>query len=267
MKMFRPGQFAAGGSIIHRIDPRVKVASTVALSLLTFQAGWMDACLISLLLLTVMRASRLEFARMLRALRPLALFAVLFFLLHLFFTDGTALLSLPSLHIRITREGLFRGSMVAWQFAALVLSGAILSMTTTPSELIGGLEKLLSPLKYLGLPTQEIAVMAAMALRFMPTLMDEFDRIRMAQAARGADLRQGGPLRRAKIAMSMSVPLMISAFRRADELADAMEARGYHRGPRTALRELRLDGRDLAAMGFMLIFMAVLAVSRAYMSP
>ena len=261
------GQSIAGESVVDRMDPRVKIASTVALGLFTFQAGGVDACLISLLLFAVMRAARLEFARLLRAVRPLAWFAGLFFLLHLFFTDGTALWSLPPLHIRITREGLFQGAMVVWQFAALVLCGAILSMTTRPSELIGGLEKLLTPFKYLGLPTREIAMMTAMALRFVPTMRDEFNRIRTAQAARGADLEAGGLLRRAKIAVSMSVPLLISAFRRADELAEAMEARGYHRGPRSALRELRLDGRDFAAMGFMMIFMAVLAISRVHMKP
>ena len=266
-KMPGPGQWIAGESIVQRMDPRVKIASTVALSLFTFRAGWADACLISLLLLAVMRAARLEFARMLLVVRPLAWFAGLFFLLHLFFTDGTALWSLPALHIRITREGLFQGALVAWQFAALVLCGAVLSMTTTPSDLIGGLEKLLSPLKHLKVPTQELAVMAAMALRFVPAMRDEFDRIQTAQAARGADLEGGGLWGRAKAALSVAIPLMISAFRRADELAEAMEARGYHRGPRTALRELRLDGKDFAAMGFMMIFMAVLAISRVHMKP
>jgi energy-coupling factor transporter transmembrane protein EcfT len=265
--MFSPGQFISADSAIGRVDPRVKIASTVALSLFVFRASWVEVCLISLFLLAIVPATRLKFSRMLAAIRPLILFAGLFFLLHLFFTGGTALLTLPLLDIQITREGLDRGAMVAWQFVALVWSGAVLTMTTTPSELIGGLEKLLSPLKYIGLPTQEIAVMVAMALRFLPTMRDEFDRIRMAQAARGADLREGSLLRRAKTAASMALPLMISAFRRADELADAMEARGYHRGPRTALRELRLYGRDFAAVGCMLIFMAVLAIFRVYANP
>jgi len=264
--MVNLGHFVDNGSMLGRLDPRIKIASTVALSILIFRASWMEVYLISLFLLIIIRTARLQFGPMLHAIRPLFLFAVLFFLLHLFFTDGTAPLTLPFLPIRISQEGLYRGAMVAWQFIALVLCGVILTMTTPPSELVSGLEKLLYPLKYLGVPVQEIAVMVSMALRFVPTMLEEFDRIRMAQMARGADFHRSGMLHRAKITAFVAIPLMISAFRRADELAEAMESRGYHRGPRTALRELRIDGRDFAAMGWMLIFIAVLAISRVYVS-
>ena len=266
MNMVNLGQFIASDSMICRVDPRIKTVSTVALSILTFTANWLEVYLISLFLMIVMRMVHLKFRQMLSAIKPLVLFAALFFLLHLFFTDGTRLLSVPLLHIQITQEGLYRGAFVAWQFIALVLSGAILTMTTPPSGLISGLEKLLYPLKYLGLPTQDIAVMVSMALRFVPTLLEEFDRIRMAQSARGADLHTGKLTQRAKTTALMAIPLMMSAFRRADELAETMEARGYHRGPRTALRELRIDGQDFAALAWMLIFIALLAISRVYVN-
>jgi energy-coupling factor transporter transmembrane protein EcfT len=262
--MIHFGQYIAGDSFTHRLDPRVKMISAIILSILIFRATWFDVYLISLFFLMVMGLSRLKAAPILNAIKPLTFFAGLLFLLHLFFTDGTALLALPSLHLKITYEGLFRGAFVAWQFFALVLSGAILTMTTPPSEMISGLEKLLRPFKYMGVPTQDIAVMVSMALRFVPTLLEEFDRIRMAQMARGADVRTGPLTQRVKTAASMTLPLMMSALRRADELAEAMEARGYHRGPRTTLRVLRISGPNYAALSGLAIFIALLAIARVY---
>jgi energy-coupling factor transporter transmembrane protein EcfT len=264
--MIHFGQYIAGDSFTHRLDPRVKMISAIILSILIFRATWFDVYIISLFFLMVMGLSRLKAVPILNAIKPLTFFAGLLFLLHLFFTDGTALLTLPSLHLKITYEGLFRGAFVAWQFFALVLSGAILTMTTPPSEMISGLEKLLYPFKYLGMPTQDIAVMVSMALRFVPTLLEEFDRIRMAQMARGADVRTGPLLQRVKTASSMTLPLMMSALRRADDLAEAMEARGYHSGPRTTLRALRVSGPDYAALSLLAIFIALLAISRIYVS-
>jgi energy-coupling factor transporter transmembrane protein EcfT len=130
--------------------------------------------------------------------------------------------------------------------------------------MISGLEKLLRPFKYIGIPTQDIAVMVSMALRFVPTLLEEFDRIRLAQTARGADVKTGTPAQRVKAAASMTLPLMMSAMRRADELADAMEARGYHSGPRTTLRVLRVSGLDYAALSGLALFIALLAIAGVY---
>jgi energy-coupling factor transporter transmembrane protein EcfT len=264
--MIHFGQYIAGDSFTHRLDPRVKMISAIILSILIFRANWFDVYLISLFFVTMIALSRLRARSILLAIKPLAFFAGLLFLLHLFFTDGTALLELPRLHLKMTYEGLFLGAFVAWQFFALVLSGAILTMTTLPSEMISGLEKLLHPFKYLGIPTQDIAVMVSMALRFVPTLLEEFDRIRMAQMARGADVRTGPLLRRVKTAASMTAPLMLSALRRADDLAEAMEARGYHSGTRTTLRALRVSGPDYAALSGLAIFIALLAISRIYVS-
>lgn len=262
--MIHFGQYIAGDSFMHRLDPRSKMISAIFLSILIFRANWFDVYPISLFLFVIIGISRIRAMSVLRAVRPLAFFAGLLFLLHLFFTDGTALLALPALYLKITYEGLFRGAFVVWQFVTLVLGGAILTMTTPPSEMISGLEKLLYPFKYLGIPTQDIAVMVSMAMRFVPTLLEEFDRIRMAQAARGADVKTGALTQRVKTAAAMILPLMTSALRRADELAEAMEARGYHSGPRTTLRVLRISGTDYAAMSCMAIFIALMSIFRVY---
>jgi energy-coupling factor transporter transmembrane protein EcfT len=264
--MIHFGQYIAGDSFTHRLDPRVKMISAIILSILIFRASWLDVCLISLFFLTIMGISRLRAAWILRAVRPMMFFAGLLFLLHLFFTDGTLLLTVPLLPLKITDEGLFRGAYVAWQFFALVLSGAILTMTTPPSEMISGLEKLLHPFKGLGVPTQDIAVMVSMALRFVPTLLDEFDRIRAAQTARGADMSTGPLWQRIKAAAAMTLPLMLSALRRAEGLAEAMEARGYHGGLRTTLRVLRISGPDYAALSGLAIFVVLLAIVRVYVN-
>jgi energy-coupling factor transporter transmembrane protein EcfT len=163
------------------------------------------------------------------------------------------------LPVRITREGLLRGIYVTWQFAGLILAAAVLTRSTSPSELVGGIERLLRPLSRVGIPSQDLAVMIAMALRFMPMLLEEYDRLRMAQMARGADFTTGSLALRTRAVAALAVPLLLSAFRRADELAVAMEARGYRRGPRTTLRELVFSGHDLGA--FAVIGILILATT------
>lgn len=259
------GRYIAGNSPIHRLDPRVKILGTVILSILVFRAQWFDVYLISLFFLVIARLSHVKAASLLQALRPMAFFGGLLFLLHLFFTDGAVLLSLEWLKLTITYEGLYRGAFVTWQFIALVLSGVLLTITTPPSEMIVGLEKLLRPFKYLGIPTRDIAVMVSMAMRFVPTLLEEFERIRIAQAARGADVRTGSMPRRLKTAALMTLPLLTSSLRRAEDLADAMEARGYHSGQRTTMRVLRLAGYDFAAFSWLAIFIALLTIIRNYL--
>ncbi|MCG6535453.1 MAG: energy-coupling factor transporter transmembrane protein EcfT, partial [Syntrophales bacterium LBB04] len=129
---------------------------------------------------------------------------------------------------------------MGWQFIFLVLCATVLIATTLPTELVEGMERLLRPLERLRIPTHQLAMMVSLALRFMPVLLEELERIKTAQLARGADFRSGSLVRRARAAASLAVPLIVGAFRRADELADAMEARGYRNGPRTTLRELRM---------------------------
>jgi biotin transport system permease protein len=248
------GQYLPGDTPIHRLDPRVKIAAVIALSLLIFAATPQGIALISLFLAAVLRTARLNLAQTAAALKPVAFFMALIFLMHLFWSEGTPILTIPLLSVAITREGLAQGAYVIWQFAGLVIGAAILTMTTLPSDLVGGIERLLRPLSRVGIPSQDIAVMIAMALRFMPMILEEYDRIRMAQMARGADLATGSVALRIRAVATLAVPLLVSALRRADELALAMEARGYRRGPRTTLCELKLSRPDFAALAIMAAF-------------
>lgn len=252
--MIKLGQYLPGETVVHRLDPRVKIVAVIAMSFLIFAAPAAGIALISLFLASVLAAARLTLAQTAAAVRPVAIFMTLIFLMHLFLTEGRPLLSLAPLPLRVTREGLAQGAYVTWQFACLIIVAAILTMTTLPSDLVGGIERLLRPFSRIGIPSQDIAVMISMALRFMPTFIEEYDRLRTAQMARGADFTTGSLALRIKAVASFAVPLMLSAFRRADELALAMEARGYRRGPRTTLRELRLSGTDFAAFAVMAVF-------------
>jgi energy-coupling factor transporter transmembrane protein EcfT len=260
--MIRLGQYLPGDTIIHRLDPRVKILSVVAFSILIFAATPVEIFLISAFLIAVIRVALMTPVQAMGALRPVAVFMAMIFLVHLLFTEGHPLLSLAPLPVRITQEGLLRGIYVTWQFAGLVLAAAVLTLTTPPSDLVGGIERLLRPFSRVGVPSQDLAVMIAMALRFMPMLLEEYDRLRMAQMARGADFTTGSLALRTRAVAALAVPLLLSSFRRADELAVAMEARGYRRGPRTSLRELLFSGRDLGAFAVMASFFLVNFVLR-----
>jgi biotin transport system permease protein len=254
VNMYNLGQYIHGEAITYKLDPRIKILSAIVLSVLIFRANLSGGILISAFLAAVILMSRLKLRHILNAFKPVAVFVSLLFFLHVFFTDGNVLLAFPSLPVKITYEGLYQGAFVAWQIACLVLAAAILTMTTPPSDLISGIENLLRPFRRIGVPSHDVAVMISMALRFMPTLLEEFDRIRMAQMARGADVKSGAIPEKIRWAKTLAIPLMFSAFRRADELADAMEARGYQRGYRTTLRELRMTSLDSAAMALLMLF-------------
>ncbi len=245
------GQFVPGESMVHRLDPRVKIAAAVLLSLVILNAAAPGAVLITLFLAGSFALTGLGPGLMARALRPLAWFFLLLFCLHVFFTEGRPIAAgIPA----ITVEGLERGILVTWQFVALIASAAILTMTTQPSEMVGGLERLLRPLDRIGVPSHDISLMISLALRFVPALAEESERIREAQAARGANY--GGPLtNRLKKTAGLVIPLLLSTFRRADELATAMEGRGYHRGSRTYLRELKFKRFDYAALTLVAVFL------------
>lgn len=261
--MIQFGQYRDGNSFIHRLDARVKIGATALLSILIFQAqGWGIALLCTFLCLVCI-VCRLKLSEIRQAFRPLIWFALLLFLLHLFFTDGSVLFQIPYLPLKMTWEGLSRGLFVSWQFVSLAMSGAILAMTTSPSDLVCGLEHLLSPLKYVGVPVQDIAVMVSMALRFVPTFLTEYDRIKTAQIARGAHVEKGRFDKKIKSLAAMLAPLMITAFRRADELSDAMEARGYYRGPRTTLRQPHF-GREETIVLIVLVFLLSFVLVSGY---
>jgi energy-coupling factor transporter transmembrane protein EcfT len=260
--MVHLGFYRHGDSFAHHLDPRVKILATIILSILIFQAQKGEILVLSAFLSAVCFIARLKFSEIRVALKPLAWLAALLFGLHLFFTEGKTLLPIPYLPLRITEEGLSRGLLISWQFLSLALSGIVLTMTTAPSELVGGLENLLSPLRRIGVPVQDIAVMVSLALRFVPTLLEEFSRIKTAQLARGAELETGRLDRRMKSMAVLVAPLLVSAFRRADNLAEAMETRGYARGPRTTLHQLRFGREEAIALIVLGLLLSLILVSR-----
>ncbi|MCL0069916.1 energy-coupling factor transporter transmembrane protein EcfT [Dehalococcoidia bacterium] len=245
---YKLGQYTPGSSVIHRLDPRVKIVAVMLLSITVLRADAFIAIAITILIAGITFIARLSPSHLLRAVKPLAIFFVLIFLMHLFFTPG-APIPLPL----ATYEGLYRGVLLTWRFVFLILSAAILTMTTTPSELMSGIERLLRPLRPLGISSHDAAVMVSMVLRFVPTLLQELDQIREAQMARGADFKAGNLLARMKRISSLVIPLVRNSILRAEELAIGMEGRGYHRGPRTYMRELRMTPSDYTILVVLMI--------------
>jgi energy-coupling factor transporter transmembrane protein EcfT len=243
--MYTLGQYIPGHSCIHRLDPRVKILSLLVLSVVMLGVEALEGIFLTLLILGVYYLCGLSPRRLMLALKPVFPVLVLLFLMHFFFSEGQPILaSLPA----VTYEGLYRGGLVVWQFTALVSAGAILTMTTSSSELVSGIERLLRPLRFLRIPSHDIAIMISVALRFVPTLLEEVERMKEAQVARGADFASGGLVNRLRKMASLVIPLILCTFRRADELALAMEGRGYQRGPRTYLRELKFSRSDYTAL-------------------
>jgi energy-coupling factor transport system permease protein len=255
--MLTLGHYLPSETPLHRLDPRVKIAATLLISLVIFRADGPQIILISAFFAFLIGAAGIPVRHIGRALRPVAPFLALLFGMHLFVVEGNSPGSLSPLPIAITSEGGRQGAYVVWQFAGLVISGALLTMTTSSFGIVQGIERLLRPASRFGVPSSEIAMMIAMAMRFFPLLTEEYERIRMAQLSRGADSGSGSLIRRFRAAANLTLPLLLAAFRRADALIMAMEARGYHRGPRTSLAELRLTAKD----GIALTVMSVLILA------
>lgn len=261
--MIALGQYVKGDSPGHRLDARVKILATVVISLLIFNARGGEILLVSVFILAFCLISRLKFSSVLKAFRPLLWFAALLFALHLFFTDGTALFTVPLLPLKITREGLSRGLIISWQFIALAISGVILTMTTSPSDMVHSLEHLLSPLKRLRIPVSDIALMVSMSLRFVPTFLQEYERIKTAQIARGSAMETGTLTGKIKGIAALIIPLMLSALRRADDLTEAMEARGYARGSRTTLHTPRFGREEVCTIIVLGVLLSLVYISRS----
>ena len=254
------GQFFPGDSLVHRLDPRTKIVLTLAMIVCVFLSqGFIGFALILAFTLLVCRSTGIGLKFIVRGLKPILYIVILTFALNLFFqTNGTVLWRWKFL--RITEEGLRRALYMAIRLMLLVVVSQLLTLTTSPIALTDGLEALMKPLKRIRFPAHEIAMMMSIALRFIPTLMEEADKIMKAQQARGADFESGGLLRRAKAMVPLLVPLFVSAFRRADELAMAMEARCYRGGEgRTRMRQLRCTRLDLAA--FLIVAALIAAVA------
>lgn len=254
------GQYFPGASFLHRLDPRTKLVGTILFVAAIFLAESLTAygLLTAFAALTIARSS-VPVRLVLRSVRPLWLIILITVLIHVFSTPGTVVCGLGPL--TATAEGVRMGALMAARLVFLIIMSSLLTFTTSPIALTDGIERLLNPFRRFGLPAHELAMMMTIALRFIPTLLEETDRIMKAQMARGADFASGNLLRRARNMVPLLVPLFISAFRRADELAVAMEARCYRGGEnRTRMKELRLAVRDGVAFAAVLVLLVLLGV-------
>ena len=256
------GQYFPGNSPIHRMDPRTKLIMLVVYIVVLFTAAnWVSYGLVFLFLTAVIAVSRIPVKSIVRGMKPLTLILVFTGILNLLFTGGeTVLVTFWS--ITVTLEGLERAFFMVTRILMLISGTFLLTYTTSPIALTDGLESLLGPLKKLRMPVHELAMMMCIALRFIPTLIEETDKIIAAQKARGADFESGKLMQRVKALVPILVPLFISAFRRADELATAMECRCYQGGDgRTKMKLLRYKLRDIRAFVVgVLLFAAVLVL-------
>ena len=258
------GQYFPGNTPVHRLDPRTKLLLVVVYIVALFLCEWFVSYgLMALFLVTAIVLSRIRPKALLRGLKPLLIIILFTALLNLFFTDGEVLVQWWI--FRITREGLTNAFFLVLRIMLLVMGTFLLTYTTSPIALTDGLESLLSPLKLLHFPVHELAMMMSIALRFIPTLIEETDKIISAQKARGADFETGNIFRRAKALIPILVPLFVSAFRRADELATAMECRCYHGGQgRTKLKQLRFRTGDIVALLVGVLVLAGVIVLRCF---
>ncbi|MDR2157634.1 MAG: energy-coupling factor transporter transmembrane protein EcfT [Clostridiales Family XIII bacterium] len=256
------GQYYPEYSRIHKLDPRLKIIVTlvyiVSLFLIEDFAGYAIA-LVSMG--AVIALSKVPLRFMLRGLKPIILIIVFTFTLNMLMTKGTILWEWG--FFRITKEGLYNAIFMAARLIFLIVGSSVLTLTTKPIKLTDGIESLLKPFRRFGLPAHELAMMMTIALRFIPTLLEETDKIMKAQQARGADFETGGLLRRAKALVPLLVPLFVGAFRIAQDLAMAMEARCYRGGEgRTKLNMLKFRRRDALAIGFTALYLSGIVAER-----
>ncbi|MBR1985413.1 MAG: energy-coupling factor transporter transmembrane protein EcfT [Mogibacterium sp.] len=256
------GQYYPGDSWVHRLDARTKIIATLLYLIELFVVNNFYGFLITAaVLFIVIAVSKVPLKFIFRGLTAVFLIIAFTFVLNLFMVDGRVLWHWKFL--TITYEGLMRAFFMAVRLVLIIIGSSIMTLTTKPVELTDGLEKLLSPFSKIGLPSHEIALMMTIALRFIPTLMEETDKIIKAQQARGADFESGSLFQRAKNLIPILVPLFVSSFRIAQDLALAMEARCYHGGPgRTRMNEIRFDRSDAIAAVLMVLFLAVIIASR-----
>ena len=255
------GQFFPGKSPVHRMDPRTKLILLIVYIVALFVAsGWIAYAVVLSFLIASVAISRIPVKALFKGMKPLVVILIFTGLLNLFLTDGNTVL-VEVWIIRITLEGVVKAVVMMARILMLLAGTFLLTYTTSPIALTDGLESLLGPLKKIGVPVHELAMMMCIALRFIPTLIEETDKIMSAQKARGADFESGNVFKRVNALVPILVPLFIGAFRRADELATAMECRCYHGGDgRTKMKLLRYKFLDVCAffVGALLIAAVIL---------
>ncbi len=255
------GQYYPADSVIHKLDPRVKLAGTMVFIISLFAFHSIEAYIVATMALAaVIHISKVPFRFMVRGLKSIVMLLLITVVFNLFLIPGT-----PVVHfwkLTITQEGIETAVGMAVRLIYLIVGSSVMTLTTTPNNLTDGLEKAMRPLGKIHVPVHDIAMMMSIALRFIPILLDETDKIMKAQMARGADFESGNLMQKAKNMVPLLVPLFISAFRRANDLAMAMEARGYHGGEgRTKMKPLVYVRRDHMAYLVLLLYVLVMFIA------
>lgn len=256
------GQYYPADSVLHRLDPRVKFVGTLLFIISVFVFHTFPGYGVATIFLVAMIGiSKVPVKFMFKGLKAIFIVLLITVVFNMILTPGEVLWRLGFL--RVTREGLIMAGKMVIRLTYLVIGSSIMTLTTTPNQLTDGLESILAPLKVVKVPVHEIAMMMSIALRFIPILLEETDKIMKAQIARGADFESGNLIQKAKSMVPLLVPLFISAFRRANDLAMAMEARCYNGGEgRTQMKPLRYNGRDYAAYAIVCFYLGVSVVFR-----
>jgi energy-coupling factor transport system permease protein len=259
------GQYYQTESVLHKLDPRVKLVATICFIISLFVAkSWVGYVLAAAFLLAMVKLSNVPFKFMVKGMKTIVFIMMFTVVFNLFLTPGETLVSVWKL--TITKEGLELAVMMMIRLSFLIIGSSVMTLTTTPNSLTDGMERLMNPLKIFKVPVHEVAMMMSIALRFIPILLEETDKIMKAQLARGADFESGSLIRRAKAMVPILVPLFISAFRRANDLAMAMEARCYRGGDhRTKMKPLIYRGGDFAAYGILAAYMVLCVAARIYL--
>ena len=258
------GQFFPGNTVVHKLDPRTKLLMVIIYIASLFTAkGIVSYGLVFLFLAVSVFLSKIRVSALFKGLKPLMIIIILTAFINLFYSKGEPLVQFWI--ITITKEGLYNAFFMVARIVMLIAGTFLLTYTTSPIALTDGLELLMNPLKKIKVPVHELSMMMCIALRFIPTLIEETDKIMSAQKARGADFESGNLLQRAKALLPILVPLFISSFSRADDLATAMECRCYQGGiGRTRMKQLTMAGQDWVTLSIGLLLMASVIVLRVF---
>ena len=256
------GQYFPGNTVVHRLDARTKLILVIVYIIGLFQAqGWLSYALICALTLLCLRISNIRLKNIFKGLKPMLFIIVLTAVLNIFYTDGTPIL--PGWII--TWQGIERAAQMILRISLLITGTFLLTYTTSPIALTDGLEALLAPLKYVKVPVHSFSMMMTIALRFIPTLVEETDKIMSAQKARGADFSSGGIIKRARVLIPILIPLFVSSFKRAEDLAIAMECRCYRGGSgRTKMSKLKFAFRDALMIFAVCAFIAIIILGNRF---
>lgn len=255
------GQYYQTDSILHRMDPRVKLVGTIVYIISLFIYRNITAYMIAFFFLVgVIKLSKVPFGFIVRGIKAIVFLLLITAVFNIFLTPGDPIVEIWK--IKITKEGMVNAFYIAVRLIFLIIGSSLMTLTTTPNNLTDGMEKLMAPLRIFKVPVHEVAMMMSIALRFIPILMEETDKIMKAQMARGADFESGKLMQKIKALVPLLVPLFISAFRRANDLAMAMEARCYQGGAgRTKMKPLHYRGRDFAAYVVLLIYLEIVIIA------